>query len=147
MSHFEQTKFKMSELKSGENYTTLLSDSLDRADEKCTYELAFRRWLVREIEERKITIPQAIERFNFNPQNGGQLIHSWREKYAPLMVLSLPDMTEAEKQQLSLLQQQNKALAKQLEDAKMRNIALNMLIDVAEEKLKIRIRKKPGAKQ
>ena len=45
------------------------------------------------------------------------------------------------------LQKQNKALLKALEDAKMNNIAINMLIDVAEEKLKINIRKKPGAKQ
>jgi hypothetical protein len=56
-------------------------------------------------------------------------------------------MSEADKQKLSALQQQNKALEKQLEEARMRNIALNMLIDVAEEKLKISIRKKPGAKQ
>ena len=63
------------------------------------------------------------------------------------MVLSLPDMTAAEKQKLTLLEQQNKALEKALEDAKMKNIALDMLIDVAEEKLKISIRKKPGAKQ
>ncbi len=58
------------------------------------------------------------------------------------MVLSLPDMTAAEKQQLALLQQQLAAAEKQLEDAKMKNIALNMLIDVAEEKLKIRIKKR-----
>ena len=56
-------------------------------------------------------------------------------------------MTQLEKQKLTLLQQQLKAAEKQLEDAKMKNIALNMLIDVAEEKLKISIRKKPGAKQ
>lgn len=128
-------------------YTTQVSDSFDRMDDQCIYEPAFRRWLVREIEEQKITVADAIERFNFNPKNGHALIGSWREKYASSMVLSLPDMTAAEKQQLALLQQQLKAVEKQLEDAKMKNIALNMLIDVAEEKLKIHIRKKPGAKQ
>jgi transposase len=129
------------------DYTTQLSDSFDRMDEQCSYEPAFRRWLVREIEEQKLTVNQAIERFNFHPKNGHDLIRYWREKYAPSMVLSLPDMTAAEKQQLALLQQQLKAVEKQLEDAKMKNIALDMLIDVAEEKLKIHIRKKPGAKQ
>ncbi len=129
------------------DYTTQLSDSFDRMDEQCSYEPAFRRWLVREIEEQKLTVNQAIERFNFHPKNGHDLIRYWREKYAPSMVLSLPDMTAAEKQQLALLQQQLKAVQKQLEDAKMKNIALDMLIDVAEEKLKIHIRKKPGAKQ
>jgi transposase-like protein len=129
------------------DYTIQVSDSFDRMDEQCRYEPAFRRWLVREIEEQKMTVADAIERFNFHPKNGFELVRSWREKYAPSMVLSLPDMTVAEKQQLAGLQQQLKAAEKQLEDAKMTNIALNMLIDVAEEKLKIHIRKKPGAKQ
>jgi len=40
-----------------------------------------------------------------------------------------------------------KALQKALEDAQFKIIALNTLIDVAEEQLKINIRKKPGAKQ
>jgi hypothetical protein len=56
-------------------------------------------------------------------------------------------MTAEEKQKVAALQQQVKALEKALEDAKMKAIALNTLIDVAEDKLKINIRKKPGAKQ
>ena len=43
--------------------------------------------------------------------------------------------------------EKGEGLEQQLEDARMRNIALDTLIDVAEEKLKINIRKKPGAKQ
>ena len=123
----------------GDNFTILISDSFEQIEERCTYEVPFRRWLVREIEEQKITVLQAVERFNFYTKNGRQLIDSWREKYAPAMVLSLPDMTQSEKQKLTLLQQQLKAAEKQLEDAKMKNIALNMLIDIAEEKLKISI--------
>jgi transposase-like protein len=137
----------MREEKAVKNYSTQVSASFDRTDESYSYEPAFRRWLVREIEEQKMTVAQAIERFSFHPKNGYDLIRYWREKYAPSMVLSLGDMTEAEKHQLATLQQQLKAAEKQLEDAKMKNIALNMLIDVAEEKLKISIRKKPGAKQ
>jgi transposase len=40
-----------------------------------------------------------------------------------------------------------KALQQALEEAQLKIIALNRLIDVAEEQLKINIRKKPGAKQ
>lgn len=94
-----------------------------------------------------MTIAQAIDRFNFHPKNGYDLIRYWREKYGSSLVLSLPNMTAAEKQQLTTVQQQLAVAEKQLEDAKMKNIALEMLIDVAEEKLKISIRKKPGAKQ
>ena len=128
-------------------YTIQVSESFERTDERNNYEVSFRRWLVREIEEQRITQMEAIERFNFNPQNGYQLLNHWRKKYAPEMILTLPAMTEKEKQKLEALQKQTKALEKQLEDARMRNIALNMLIDVAEDKLKISIRKKPGAKQ
>lgn len=133
--------------KAVQEYTIKVSDSFEKTDENCSYELAFRRWLVREIEEGKMTISEAIQQFNFNPESGRILITRWREKYAPDMVLSSLQMTEAEKQQLAKLQKQVKAMEKALDDARMKNIALNMLIDVAEEKLHISIRKKPGAKQ
>ena len=128
-------------------YTILVSSSFEQQDEDFTYEVAFRRWLVREIEEQRLTPAQAIERFNFHPVSGYALIHKWRLKYAGEMVLYLPEMTFQEKQDLALLQARTKELEKQLEQAKMYNIALNTLIDVAEEKLKISIRKKPGAKR
>jgi len=133
--------------KAVQEYTIKVSDSFEKTDENCSYEPAFRRWLVREIEEGKLTVSEAIQQFNFNPESGRVLITRWREKYAPDMVLSSLQMTEAEKQQLAKLQKQVKAMEKALEDARMKNIALNMLIDVAEEKLHISIRKKPGAKQ
>ncbi|BAV04552.1 hypothetical protein FLA_2815 [Filimonas lacunae] len=56
-------------------------------------------------------------------------------------------MTEAEKKKLEELEKQVKLLQKQLEHAEIKNIALETLIDVAENDLKIPIRKKPGAKQ
>jgi hypothetical protein len=129
------------------NYTTQVSDSYERHDEHCHFEPSFRRWLVQEILEKRMTPKEAIDQFNFNPKSGFGLIQDWCKKYVPEMVVSLPDMTAAEKEKLSSIQQQLKAVEKQLEDAKMKNIAMNMLIDVAEEKLKISIRKKSGAKQ
>lgn len=143
----KKKNFKMKVEKESVKYTTQVSESFEKSDEKYRYEVPFRKWLVREIEEQRMSVSQAVERFNFHPKNGFDLIRYWREKYACEMVLSLPDMTAEEKQQLASLQKQNKALAKQLEDARMKNIALDLLIDVAEEKLKISIRKKPGAKQ
>jgi len=140
-------KFKMCEQKVAETYSTHVSDSFDRTDENCSYELAFRRWLVREIEERRMSVSDAIKTYNFNPKNGAALIYSWRQKYAPEMMLALEDMTAEEKQKLVALQERVKQLEKKAEDARMKNIALDLLIDVAEEKLKISIRKKPGTKQ
>lgn len=45
------------------------------------------------------------------------------------------------------LERKVKELEKALEYEKLRTLALDTLIDVAEEKLKVPIRKKPGAKQ
>ncbi|MEA5424932.1 hypothetical protein, partial [Arcicella lustrica] len=50
--------------------TTLVSSSFEQQDEDFTYEVAFRRWLVRELEEQRLTPAQAIERFNFHPVSG-----------------------------------------------------------------------------
>ncbi len=63
------------------------------------------------------------------------------------MVLPLGDMTEQEKQQLRVLQKRAQLLEQQLDQARIRNIAPDTLIDIAEEELKISIRKKSGAKQ
>jgi transposase len=148
LTHFEQKqKLKMRTKENKKGQTIMVSESFARTDERNNYEVSFRRWLVREIEEQRMTSNQAVERFNLSPTSGYKLIQNWRKKYSPEMILALPAMTEKEKQKLEALQRQTKALEKQLEDARMRNIALNMLIDVAEDKLKISIRKKPGAKQ
>ncbi len=137
----------MCEEKVAEKYSTQVSNSFDRTDEKCSYEIAFRRWLVREIEEGRLRVADAIKTYHFHPKNGFDLIRGWRLKYAPEMVLALEDMTAEERQKIIVLQERNKQLEQQLADARMKNIALDLLIDVAEEKLKISIRKKPGAKQ
>lgn len=120
-----------------------VSDYFERTDENFSYEKAFRRWLVFEIETQKMTAKEASENFNISLR----VIYRWREKYSKELVIPLQDMTIEEKQELELLQKQLKEAEKQLAEASIKNIALNMLIDVAEEKLKISIRKKSGAKQ
>jgi hypothetical protein len=137
----------MSKQKEEKQYTTLVSDSFGNDRPEGTYELAFRRWMVREIEEDRMTVSEAIERFNFSPDSGRILIQRWRQKYAPEMELSLPVMTEKERLKVEALQKRLAQMEKQLEHAQMKNIALDALIDIAEDKLKISIRKKPGAKQ
>jgi hypothetical protein len=120
-----------------------ISDYFKQTDENFSYEIAFKRWLVFEIETKKMTIIEVSENFNITIPT----LYGWRTKYSSEMVLPLSDMTAEEKQKLELLQKQLKEAEKKLAEASMKNIALNMLIDVAEEKLKISIRKKPGAKQ
>lgn len=133
------------EKKSG--YTVLVSDSYGNTKEKGTYEIAFRRWLVGELDSGRMSVGDAMERFNFNPASGHVLIARWRKKYASEIPLTLPLMSEKERLKLESLQKQLRQLEKQLEDAQMKTIALETLIDVAEESLKISIRKKSGPKQ
>jgi len=110
-------------------------------------EEAFRRWLIREIVSGRMTQKQAISRFDFGVKNDYKLLHDWIKRYSPSIPVTLPVMTEKERQKLESLQKQLKALEKDLEHAQMKNIALETMIDVAEEQLKIKIRKKSGPKQ
>ena len=106
------------------------------------YEAAFRRWLSRELNEGRLSIQQATERFKI-PAPTISLI---KKQFAPQVVL-LERMTEAEKHKLEELQKRIKQLEKQLDDAAIKNITLETLVDVAEKQFNIPIRKKPGAKQ
>ncbi len=56
-------------------------------------------------------------------------------------------MTDKQKRDLHILQQRNKELERAVKEANLMILALNSLIDVAEQDLKISIRKKRGTKQ
>lgn len=140
-------KEKKEEEKKANTSTYLVSDSFGNIDPKGTNETAFRRWLVREIDAGRMTIPGAIDRFNFNSNSGYAMIRKWQLKYGSEITLTLPVMTEKERQKFESIQKRLKDLEKQLEETQMKNAALETLIDVAEDQLKISIRKKSGPKQ
>jgi hypothetical protein len=111
---------------------------------------AFRRWLVREIVSGRMTQAEALHRFDFghkNQETSRVTLGEWIKRYSPSIPVTLPLMTEKDKQKLEALQKQVKELENQLENAQMKNVALETMIDVAEEQLKIKIRKKSGPKQ
>jgi len=115
-------------------------------EEQKTIGIAEKRWLVREIESGRMTIGEAKERIEFYSKHPAALIYYWCKKYASDISFTLPVMTEREKQKLDAALKRMKELEKQLEDAQMKNIALETMIDIAEEQLKIVIRKKSGPK-
>ena len=137
----------MKETKKENETTYLISDGFSDGKGKGIHEVAFRRWLIREIDTGRITVGEATERFNLNPESTRPLIAQWRKKYGSEIALTLPVMTEKERQKTEALQKRTQELEKQTEDAQMKNAALETLIDVAEEQLKISIRKKSGPKQ
>jgi polyhydroxyalkanoate synthesis regulator phasin len=131
------------------NSTPNLSDSMEGFHaEKIDYsrfETSFRRWLVLEIDAGRMSIPEARKRFNL-PNRFDNQYKRWQKKYSDEIHLSLSTMDSKDRVNNEKLEQRIKELEKQLEKAQMKNVALNTLIDIAENELKISIRKKPGAK-
>jgi len=112
-----------------------------------TISKAEKRWLVREIQAGRMTVGEAREHIASYSKNPSALISLWQKQFASEIDFTLPVMTEKEKAKLEAAQKRMRQLEKQLEDAQMKNIALETMIDIAEEKLKIIIRKKSGPKQ
>ena len=106
-----------------------------------------KRWIVREIQSGRMSIGEARERFELRSKNPMALINGWIKHYSSDIPLTLPIMTEKERQKLEAAHKRMRDLEKQLEDAQMKTIALETMIDIAEEQLKIVIRKKSGTKQ
>ena len=116
-------------------------------EEQPKFSKALKRWIAREIQSGRMIIGEAKERIELHSKNPDALIRLWIKQYHSEISYTLPVMTEKEKQKLDAAHKRLKELEKQLEDAQMKNIALETMIDIAEEQLKITIRKKPGPKQ
>jgi len=112
-----------------------------------TISKAEKRWLVREIQAGRMTVGEASEHLTWFSKNPHELLRSWQKQFASEIDFTLPVMTEKEKAKLEAAQKRMRQLEKQLEHAQMKNIALETMIDLAEEKLRITIRKKSGPKQ
>ena len=110
------------------------------------YETSFRRWLVCEIESKRMGIQEARIRFNL-PYHFESLYKQWQKKYSDDIILTLPLMSAKERTDNQELEQRVKELEKQLELAQMKIVALNTVIDIAEKDYKLEIRKKSGPKQ
>jgi hypothetical protein len=106
-----------------------------------------KRWLIRELEAGRMSMKEAHDHIAHISKDPRSIIYYWQKQFGSQLVLTLPVMTEKEKQKLEAAHKRLKELEKQLEDAQLKNIALETMIDIAEEQLKISIRKKPGPKQ
>ena len=116
-------------------------------EEQKTVGNAEKRWLVREFECGRMTLGKVKEHMKLYSKDPESLFYHWRKKFAPEIPFTLPLMTEKEKEKLDSAHKCMKELEKQLENAQMKNIALETMIDIAEEQLRISIRKKSMPKQ
>lgn len=133
-----------------EKGTNNLSDNIEgfktTENDYSKYEISFRRWLVQEIESGQLTWQEARHRFNL-PHRFDRNYREWQKKYSEEIILSLPLMSAKERIDHKKLEARIKELEKALELAQMKNVGLNMMIDIAEKDYKLEIRKKSGPKQ
>jgi len=129
---------------------TMLSDQMDGFEEKPinynAYEVSLRRWLVSQLDSEKMSFQQARDRFDLGSQYR-RILRNWQERYSDDIHLSLQAMSGKERTDIKALEKRIKELEKQLELAKMKNVGLNTMIDIAEQDYKLEIRKKSGPKQ
>ena len=111
------------------------------------YEVSFRRWLISQIDGDHLSFSEARDRFFLNPHEYTRIIKRWQKRYSDELHLSLSLMTSKERADNKELEKRIAELEKKLELAKMKNVALNTMIDIAEQDYKLEIRKKSGPKQ
>lgn len=109
------------------------------------YDMTFMRMVVAAYENGNESLNQVAARFQVSRQQ----VKWWRLKFSSEIespTLKVDVMTEQEQKEFEALKKQNEELAKKLEYANLQVFGLQTMIDVAEEQLKIEIRKKPGSK-
>ncbi|MCY1720424.1 hypothetical protein OU798_08735 [Prolixibacteraceae bacterium Z1-6] len=133
-----------------EKFRSNLSDTMEgfkqEKEDYSNYENSFRRWLVAELDSGRMNISEAREKFKL-PAHFYKTYKNWQVKYSDEIHLSLQSMSSKERADNKALEKRIKELEKQLELAQLKNVALNTMIDIAENDYKLEIRKKSGPKQ
>jgi transposase len=110
---------------------------------------AVKRKLLQAVEQGHLTVQEAKIAYNLKSHT---TIYRWKKELKQEnaeLAASNPVLMDKspENKPSGSTAAEAKALRQALQNAELKIAALNMLIDVAEEQLKINIRKKPGAKQ
>ena len=108
---------------------------------------AFKRHVVGEVESGRISQSEASRRYGIL---GHSTILKWCRKYGRLPVVKLKGNEGLmDEKDIELLRFRNeiRELKRELENARMKNVVMETLVDVAERELKVPIRKKYGAKR
>ncbi|MDQ1327783.1 MAG: transposase [Candidatus Poribacteria bacterium] len=109
------------------------------------YSVAFKMQVVNEVENGILSAEEARKLYGIG---GKQTINEWLYHYGVNKRIGkvVHVMTEKEERELLVLRRENRMLKKALEESQVKTIALETVIEVAEEEFKIEIKKKFGAK-
>jgi transposase-like protein len=114
-----------------------------KANQKGPLNNAQKRSMIRAIREGRMTLQEAKLAYQMKSYNAILVLLRQEKENSELGVLMDTKANHVPQEE----DEEKKALRKALEEAELKIKALNTLIDVAEDQLKIPIRKKPGAKQ
>lgn len=117
---------------------------------KRSFPIEVKRSVVRAIQSGRLTINEARQAYGIKSTSTIRIwIRQLNQENVDLAIINDREMKKKKPAKDNSIDnnQDIKALQKALEEAQLKVAALNTLIDVAEEQLKINIRKKPGAKQ
>lgn len=118
---------------------------MSKKGRKNKYPLWFRRQVVRVVMLENLSNREAQARFNLSSQS---IVSDWYKKYSSdIQVLNEGEEMKDPQKKLTDEERRIKELEKALEDANLKISGLEMMIDIAEEELKVDIRKKSGTKQ
>ena len=110
------------------------------------YEESFMRMVVREFETGDLSLRQVALKFGIRYQN----IQYWKARFgndiAVLTTQCDQPMTPEEQKEQAALKKQLAQLQKENEYLKMKELALETMIDIAKEEFNIDLRKKSGTK-
>lgn len=119
-----------------------------KAELRAGFTEAFKRHVVGEVESGRISQSDASRRYGIL---GHSTILKWCRKYGkfPSNRTQKTGIKRMDKKEIELLriQNENKTLRQELDEARFKNVVLETLVDVAERELQISIRKKYGAKR
>jgi transposase-like protein len=107
------------------------------------YSDSFKREVVREVLAGHLSKEEARRKYNIK---GGAAVLYWIRKFADQDQLKNPDMDYKKSDKRDLIKR-IKELERQLEDEQIRSYGYSKMIDIAEDQLKVSIRKKPDTKQ
>jgi len=107
------------------------------------YSDEFKESIVKEVLDGLISKDEARRRYGIK---GKSAVLNWIRKFEGSKTRCMNKKNKSGKT-LEELEAENVRLKQELEIEQLRSRALNVMIDIAEDKFKIPIRKKPGAKQ
>jgi len=109
------------------------------------YSISFMRQVVADYVNGDQSLRQVARKYGIVHQ----LIGEWKTRFSSDIAYQsdIIAMTEEEQKELEALKKQMQALEKKLDYEKMRNFALETMLDLAKEQLGVDVRKNFGAKQ